>query len=251
MTIPKPFRRTYRQFSDGHYNEGGRAQYVTHCRFAQAPEHYVRGFLLLLKDVQELFDYIEPAAANLDCYSFRIHSLLMRACIEVEANCKAILKENGYSKNDDWNMKDYKKLNQTHFLSDYAVEMPVWTGADSMRQPFLAWSNNKALPWYSAYNSTKHDRYASFPSATFRNLLDSCCGLLVLLSAQFGTHDFSPGDALFALEGPNDGMESGIGGYFRVRFPSSIPEDMRYDFEWHKLRNEPDPFATIDYSAIA
>jgi hypothetical protein len=37
----------------------------------------------------EAVDYVEPADQNLNTYSFRIHELLMRACIEVEANCKA------------------------------------------------------------------------------------------------------------------------------------------------------------------
>ena len=106
MPVTCPYRRTCRQFVDGSYSEGGRWQYMLHPKFAQAPEHYVRAFLLLLKDLQELFDYIEPADKNLHCYSYRIHALLLRACVEVEANCKAILKENGYSKSDNWNMDD-------------------------------------------------------------------------------------------------------------------------------------------------
>jgi hypothetical protein len=74
-------------------------------------------FLILLKDLQELFDYVEPADKNLSCYSYRIHALSRRACVEVEANCKAILKENGYTKSGDWNMGDYKKIEKTHLLS--------------------------------------------------------------------------------------------------------------------------------------
>jgi hypothetical protein len=54
--------------------------------------------------------YVEPADKNLECYSYRIHALLLRACIELEANCKAILKENGYSKGGNWKIDDYKKI---------------------------------------------------------------------------------------------------------------------------------------------
>lgn len=54
----------------------------------------MRAFLLVQKDLQELFDYVEPADKKLCCYSYRIHELLMRTCIEVKANCKAILSEN-------------------------------------------------------------------------------------------------------------------------------------------------------------
>ncbi len=251
MSINRPYRRTCRQFVDGSYTEGGRWKYMIHPKFAQSPGHYVRAFLLLQKDLQELFDYIEPADNNLSCYSYRIHSLLLRACVEVEANCKAILKENGYTKARDMNMDDYKKINLTHRLSSYQVKVPYWNGDKDMRTPFLAWATGSTLPWYQAYNTTKHNRLAEFEEATFEHLLDACCGVLVILSAQFETNDFSPGSTLLALEGPNDGMECGIGSYLRVKFPDDWPEDLRYDFNWQEIKHEPDPFQEFDYTKIA
>ena len=250
MSINRPYRRTCRQFVDGKYTEGGRGQYMDHPKYAQSPGHYVRAFLLLLKDLQELFDYIEPADNNLSCYSYRIHSLLLRACVEVEANCKAILTENGYSRSRDMNMDDYKKINITHRLSSYQVKVPYWTGNKDIRTPFSAWSTGDTLPWYQAYNTTKHNRLAEFKEATFEHLLDACCGVLVILSAQFETNDFTPGNDLIIANGPSDGTESGIGGYFRVKFPDDWPTDLRYDFKWQKIKDEPDPFQTIDYSKI-
>jgi len=253
MPVIRPYRRTCRQFMDGKYTEGGRWEYMIHPKFAQSPGHYIRAFLLLLKDLQELFDYIEPADTNLPCYSYRIHALLLRACVEVEANCKAILKENGYTKATDMTMNDYKKINITHLLSSYQVKAPYWSGTSDTRSPFSAWSTGGSLPWYDAYNITKHDRHAGFKKANFEHLLDACCGVLVILSAQFETNDFSPGNTLIAVAGGghNDGMKSGIGGYFRVKFPDDWPPDLRYEFDWQKLKNEPDPFKTIDYSKIA
>jgi hypothetical protein len=252
MSVNRPYRRTCRQFVDGRYAD----QYITHPKFAQSPEHYIRAFLLLLKDLQELFDYVEPADKNLTCYSYRIHALLLRACVEVEANCKAILKENGYSKKKkekviDMNMGDYKKIDTTHRLSSYQVKVPYWNGDKNLRFPFSNWSTGGKLAWYEAYNTAKHDRLSGFKEATFDHLLDACCGVLVILSAQFRKEDFSPSDSLWAREGPNDGMESGIGGYFRVKFPDDWPQDLRYDFKWQELKDEPDPFQTIDYSQIA
>ena len=85
MAVNKPLRRTYFQFVDGLYDEVGRSQYVTHPDFANSPEHYIRSFLILQKDLRELFDYVEPADRNLRTYSYRIHSLLLRECVEVEA----------------------------------------------------------------------------------------------------------------------------------------------------------------------
>jgi len=251
VPVDRPYRRTCRQFVDGSYTESGRWQYMVHPKFAQSPEHYVRAFLIILKDLQELFDYVEPADKNLECYSYRIHALLLRACVEVEANCKAILKENGYSKSGDWNMGDYKKIEKTHFLSAYEVKVPNWSGTKAIRLPFSAWSTGDFLLWYNAYNITKHDRHSEFEKATFEQLIDACCGLLVILSAQFGTNDFSPGNTLLALGDSGDGMESGIGDYFRIRFPINWPIDLRYNFDWEKLKKEPDPFQTIDYSKVA
>ena len=218
---------------------------MVHPKFAQSPEHYVRAFLLLLKDIQDLFDYVEPADKNLSCYSYRIHALLLRACVEVEANCKAILKENEYSKSGDWNMGDYKKIEKTHFLSAYEIKVPNWTGIHGLRQPFANWSSGRALSWYQAYNTTKHDRHSEFEEATFEHLIDACCGLLVILSSQFETNDFSLGNTLLALCGPADGMETGIGEYFRVKFPSNWPQDLRYEFDWNAIKDDTDPFQTI------
>lgn len=192
MSVDRPYRRTCRQFVDGHYTEGGRSQYIIHPRFAQSPEHYVRAFSIILKDLQELFDFVEPADKNISCYSYRIHALLLRACIEVEANCKAIMFENGYSRPGDWNMGDYKKIEKTHLLSAYEIEVPNWSGSSGTRKPFATWATGGPLLWYQAYNATKHDRHTNFDQATFEHLIDACCGLLVLLSAQFETQDFSP-----------------------------------------------------------
>ena len=250
MPVTRPYRRTCRQFTNGEYAEGGRAKYIRHPKFAESPEHYVRAFLLLLKDLQNLFDYVEPSDNNLRCYSFRIHSLLLRACVEVEANCKAILRENGYTKTGDMNMEDYNKINATHRLSSYVIKAPNWNGSQNIRAPFLPWATNNQLPWYQAYNTTKHDRHEAFEKATFKHLLDASCGLLVILSSQFETNDFSPGANFIAGYGSNDGFESGIGGYFRVKFPDDWPEELRYEFNWEDLKDEDDPFDTIDYTSI-
>ena len=189
MPVDRPHPRACRQFVDGEYAEEGRSQYINHPKFAQSPEHYVRAFLLLLKDLRDLFDYVEPADKNLACYSYRIHALLLRTCVEVEANCKAILKENGYAKSNDWNMADYKKIEKTHFLSSCEIEVPNWTGTMSTWSPFSAWDTGESLDWYKAYNTTKHDRHSQFEQATFEQLIAASCGLLVLLSAQFRTND--------------------------------------------------------------
>jgi len=250
MAVTKPFRRICRQFTNGSYAESGRSEYIEHPKFAKSPEHYIRAFVLLLKDLQNLLDYVEPADRNLCCYSYRIHELLLRACVEVEANCKAILTENGYTKSGDMNMKDYRKINVSHRLASYELKMPFWHGTHSIRRPFSQWGVGGKLSWYEAYNATKHDRHESFERATLEQMIDAIGGLVVLISSQFYTYDFGPGSICLALAGTPDGMESSIGSYFRIRYPTDWPLDQQYDFDWQKMRSEPDPFAQFDYSVI-
>ena len=250
MAIDHPYRRTCRQFTDNSYANGGRSRYIEHPLFARSPEHYVRAFALLLKDLQSLFDYVEPSDLNLKCFSYRIHELLLRTCVEVEANCKAILSENEYSKSGNWNMGDYTKIEASHHLSAYEVKLPFWHGSDEIRIPFSPWSSGGSLPWYTAYNATKHDRHNAFTQATLKHLTDAMAGLLALLSSQFYTIDFSPGnDGYLRFGGKGDGMEAGIGEYMRVKFPDNWGTDERYDFDWDSIKSEADPFRSYPYPA--
>ena len=64
----------------------------------------------ILRDLNALYDYIEPSDDNLGVFSHRIYELLLRAATEFEANCKGILKAKGYSKpENEWYVKDYLK----------------------------------------------------------------------------------------------------------------------------------------------
>ena len=138
MPVDRPFRRTCRQLVDGSYLHNGNGRYVCHSRYAVAGRQYVRAFMLLQKDVLELFDYVEPADINLPCYSYRIHELHMRTCIEVEAHCKAILSENSYRGNsNDWTMNDYRKLDRTHHLSSMKFGCHYGMALDIRDHPLL------------------------------------------------------------------------------------------------------------------
>ena len=58
MGIPKPDKRTYSQFVDGEYAEGGSWVYVLHAEFTEAREQYIRAFLLLQNDLYRLRRYL-------------------------------------------------------------------------------------------------------------------------------------------------------------------------------------------------
>ncbi|WP_172746599.1 hypothetical protein [Neorhizobium sp. T25_13] len=249
MSVNKPFRRTIRQFVDGQYSEGGRWQYMRHPKFSSDALHYLRAFEVIQKDVINLFDYIEPDEVNKDTYSFRIHELMLRVCTEIEANFKAILRENKYQKTKRLDISDYRKIEKSHFLSEYQVKAPVWRGDNKIFHPFNDWLKDGKPTWYQAYNSAKHDRHSEFRKANFDNLLNAVAGLLVVLSSQFLDGVFSSTTSLStSINVPIDKFEDGIGSYFLVKFPESIPAIARYDFNWQTLEGEVDPFQDFDYS---
>jgi hypothetical protein len=179
----------------------------------------------------------------------------MRTCIEVEANFRAILKENIYSPTTragesipekKWNIDHFKKVNKTHHLDEYSVELPFWKGGSNIRRPFQEWKTGPTLSWYQAYNQSKHDRLNNFELACFGNLIDAYTGLFVLLSSQFKDIAFSPGNGSLLLEGGR----YGLGGFLMVDFPDNWTEDEMYDFNWSELSKETKRFEKIDYNNI-
>ncbi len=205
----------------------------------------------------ELLESVEPADVNLKTYSLRSADLLIRTCIEVEANLTAVLRANKYTKQGRLNMADdYVKVEQSHFLSQYEVQFPYWEGSQRTRKPFEPWAagSYQALPWYQAYNQVKHDRSEGLPLATFRHLTDAWCGLGAILTAQFLFEDFSPGLDALALEG-NGGVfdsayEPAIGSFLGVRLPHNVPLADCYEFVWSDIREQANPFERFDFDAI-
>lgn len=247
MGVARPLKRTVRPFVDGKYLEGGRWMYIRHPAFASEPEHFIRAFEIIQKDLISLFDYVEPDDVNLATYSYRIHELLVRVCIEVEANFKAILTENNYTKTDAWNMGDYKKIEATHFLSHYMVRLPVWRDRTKDITPFAGWTMRGKPDWYVDYNSAKHDRHTAFRKANFGNLVDAVAGLVALITSQSLNGAFANAATLIVMSGPSDGFETAIGDYFRIKYPENIPIADRYDFDWRILEGQSDPFDTSSY----
>jgi hypothetical protein len=151
-------------------------------------------------------------------------------------------------KDIDLNMIDYFKIESSHKLSEYQVRVPTWSGSAGLRTPFLAWGTGSSnLVWYQTYNVTKHDRHTAFSQATLEHMLDAVCGCLIILTAQFQNQDFSGQPSLLSADDPHDGMDDAIGAYFRVKYPQNWPVSERYDFSWHILETDPDPFQQYRY----
>jgi hypothetical protein len=265
MSLGKPFHRTYRRIKPGQQSGFYGWAYLADPQYAKNPEHYVRAFTLIQNDLQSIFEYIEPSDEGRAAYSYRIHALFMRACIEIEANFKAILEENTFNQQTRWlKMNDYRRVDVTHHLSSYEVILPIWNSTSPTFKPFEPWRAwrglekpkdiDLSLPWYQAYNASKHDRQDEFKKANFENLVMAVAGLLVLISSQFRNRDFSVGGSFKGMQGREYEyrlpIEAATGELFQIRYPDDWLEEELYDCDWMVLKNQKDRFEKINFDAI-
>lgn len=245
-----PFHRTKRRMKPGPNSGYSSWAFVRHRAYAIAPEHYVRAYLLIQSDLVRLFEYVEPSDLAAAAYSYRMHELLTRTCIEIEANFKAILSENGFALGKGTNINTFRKVNASHHLSSYEVLLPIWNGRKGRYKPFGEWADGASLQWYQDYNTAKHDRHTEFPKANLETLLFAVGALLVLISSQFGTEDFSAGPTGLMASGYDyHELEPALGSLFRIATPKDWTDAELYDFDWQELENRPVKFAKFDYSA--
>lgn len=204
--------------------------------------------MMIHKDLAHILEYVQADNRNGSVFGYRIHELLMRTCVECEANFKAILQENSFTKSGRWTMREYSRVDHSHRLSDYQVFLPSWRGTMGEFCPFGAWKEGKPLPWYEAYNGSKHDRHESLSSANLQMLIQAVGGLLVLLISQFNNEDYSGLPEGLAIGGPSlYKWDATIGDLFRISRPDNWTEDQFYDFDWKELKGLIDPFQKFDY----
>lgn len=261
MALARPFHRNVRGMKPAPNSGYSAWAYIVDREYAKDPDHYVRAFTLIQADLRDIFEYVEPSDECKSAFSYRIHALFMRACIEVEANFKAILEENIFTANGRrLNLADYRKIDVTHHLSSYEVMLPMWSPYPKIIKPFEPWKSGRgqpradgaALPWYQAYNASKHNRHEEFKMANLDNLVTAVAGLLVLISSQFRNEDFEPSSRGLSLEGDEFyPMEAAIGSMFRIKYPDDWSDDELYDFDWSDLKSQTDRFAKINFDAIS
>lgn len=251
MPNSKPFFRIVRGFVPSNNSGWSSWQYMRHPRYAASPRRYIQGYLMIQKDLEVILEYIQATDENARSYGYRIHELLMRTCVEIEANLKAILRANKYKRApSDLNMKDYVRVEKSHHLSSYEVFLPIWDGLLSEFAPFESWRNDNPLPWYKAYNDSKHDRHDGLVKANLHTLVQAIGGLLVLLTAQFGGENFSAGSDHLSLGADLYKWKPATGTLFRIKYPNDWTQDELYNFNWKDLIVLDQPFEKFDYDAV-
>lgn len=252
MSIAKPYYRIYHPGlgSDPLYNPT--SGFVRDNLFFKEDEKksMIMAAKLIIDDFKRLLEYIAPDIENEKVFSHRIYELLLRTCTEVESNCKGILKANNYravnrnSKDKkDYDMNDYKKIEQSSHLSEYVVQYSNWLPDKYTSKPYAAWAENSTLPWYDAYNKVKHNRCHFFSLANLKNLLDAICGLLCIIHSQIGeaVQSIYDSNIYFSNSEPSVSV-----GEFEI-FPSLFSDEEKYDFVWNDLKSDPNRFQQFYY----
>jgi hypothetical protein len=240
MSIKKPYYRMFRL-----NKQGGSSDYVVDHRNVLDWSSPIRAFDLIVKDFKKICEYIEP---NDDCpavYSHRIYELFIRTCTEIESNMKNILRTNGYTKEGNWNINDYKRLEPAMKLSDYKVLINFWNnGRGTSIVPFKNWASGRILTWYDNYGQVKHSREDKFHLASLDNLVESICGLFIILFSQFGGQVFSPYQIIYEYD-ILDGVISDRFSIFSI-LPPVWDKSEKYDFNWSVLKEEEYPFEKFE-----
>lgn len=146
---------------------------------------------VLLEKLDDLFLYIEPDTISLDTYSHKIRELLILACTEVENFWSYFIKLSGTAPTGrNYTTQDYIKLKDKLFLPEFQFTLRSYVSLPAIR-PFLTWNTTSptaSLPWYDAYNKTKHDRANHFSAATLSNALSAVVASLVLYIVRFSPY---------------------------------------------------------------
>lgn len=192
---------------------------------------------LIIRDLYELFDYVEPRNENEKTFSHRIYELFLRTATEFESNCKGILRANGYAKAD--NITDYFKISKAARLWEYRVVFNRWIPELEFK-PFETWANDdyESLPWYKSYNNVKHNRYEFFCEANLGNLMNAVAGLLCILHAQIGENMVEASiERVYSSQSEQDEVHSAT---FLIKAPKFMDEE-QYEFVWDQIKDEAEP----------
>ena len=260
MPIKKPYHRIWRPVKgydwgdvlisfDDNPKPKPTLDYLYDDRFANQEEKksLITATRMILRDLNALYDYIEPSDDNLGVFSHRIYELLLRAATEFESNCKGILKANGYSKpENEWCVKDYFKISRATRLNEYSLTFERWETTHEFK-PFLKWnpSRRESLTWYDAYNDVKHDRYGNFKKAKLEFLMNALAGLICIMHAQYGEGMSHVGFHEYGTTNINEGIvETPM---FTIKAPH-FPDEEKYGFIWDNIKTDQD--SIVNYTFV-
>ena len=150
-----------------------------------------QALLLLVQRLDELLHFVEPSPSTMNTHSHKARELLILASTEIENYWKKYLQKAGVNppQSGRFTTNDYVNLKSPLFLDEFEVTLPRYSDIPPIR-PFHGWerrpSPTTSLPWYDAYNKTKHDRGTHFAEASLWNCLQAVSANLILFCVGFG-----------------------------------------------------------------
>lgn len=149
-----------------------------------------QSLLLLIQRLDELLLFVEPTNKTLDVYGHKTRELLILACTEIEAQWKHYLVKGGATfVGQGFTTNDYVRLLKPLHLDEFVISLPRYRDIEPIR-PFFGWSATPGatltLPWYKAYNETKHDRISNFHAASLRACIKAVSAAIILFTVRFG-----------------------------------------------------------------
>lgn len=141
-----------------------------------------------LDELDEVCGVVEPDVAQLSVYGHRLRLLLINACTEVESSWRSVYVANHPAPPQRLNTNQYVRLADAMRLREWSVLFTRIAPAREIR-PFATWNAadpTGTLPWYDAYNMTKHNREEHLDQATLGHAVEALAALYILLLAQFG-----------------------------------------------------------------
>jgi hypothetical protein len=143
---------------------------------------------LLVERLDEILLFIEPDTNYLEVYGHKPRDLLIAACTEAENYFQHYMQLAAATPAAGryFTVKDYVRLQPKLFLDEFGIEMYAYKAIGTI-YPFQSWnSSNFVLPWYDAYNKTKHHRENEFARASLINCIMAVGACLALYSIRFG-----------------------------------------------------------------
>lgn len=148
---------------------------------------------LLYDDLRAVFSFIHPDAHHDGVFGHRIRNLLLLASTEFEAQCVGILEANNVApQGRHFNTNDYVNLKTALLLDQYSLGLAMFPDYPPL-EPLAGWTAanpTTSLPWYDAYNKTKHNRESEFHHASLSNAINAVAACACIFYAQIdGTCD--------------------------------------------------------------
>lgn len=150
---------------------------------------------ILIDKLHDILLYVEPDENGLEAYSHKIRELLILSSTEVENSWTYYLRISG-NQNERLNTNDYVKLCDKLKLHEYKVTFISHPMSIEL-QPFLDWTETNptnSLPWYNAYNKTKHNKSEAFSESKLKYCLEAIAANIIMLVVRYSPYELEKND---------------------------------------------------------